>query len=104
MDWRVAQFLSAFQYSKAEEKTSYEERRRIVEDAIKREIDLEILYLKPDDRKTLRTIRPIAIELMEYKGKAFEGLRAYCHLRKMERTFRIDRILEIAYDIGRNRN
>jgi len=33
---------------------------------------------------------------MEYKGKAFEGLRAYCRLRKNERTFRIDRILEIA--------
>ncbi|NMC95261.1 MAG: AAA family ATPase [Syntrophorhabdus sp.] len=100
MDWRVAKFLSSFQYSKAEEKISYEERRRIVEDAIKRDIDLQILYLKPDDRKTQRTIRPITIEEMEYKGKVFEGLRAYCHLRKTERTFRIDRILEIAYDIG----
>jgi predicted DNA-binding transcriptional regulator YafY len=37
---------------------------------------------------------------MEYKGKTFEGLRAYCFLRKGERSFRIDRILEIAYDIG----
>jgi len=100
MDWRVAQFLAAFQYGKAKEKISYEERRRIVEDAIKRGMDLEILYLKPDDRKTLRTIRPIAIEEMEYKGKVFEGLRAYCHLRKTDRTFRIDRILEISYDIG----
>ncbi len=100
MDWRVAKFLATFQYNKANERISYEERRKIVVDAIKREVDLEILYLKPDDRKTLRTIRPIAIEEMEYKGKAFEGLRAYCHLRKMERTFRIDRILEIAYDIG----
>ena len=104
MDWRVAQFLAAFQYGKAEEKISYEERRRIVEDAINRGMDLEILYLKPDDRKTLRTIRPIAIEEMEYKGKVFEGLRAYCHLRKTDRTFRIDRILEISYDIGRNRD
>jgi hypothetical protein len=100
MDWRVAQFLAAFQYGKADERISYDERRRIVEDAIKRGMDLEILYLKPDDRKTLRTIRPIAIEEMEYKGKMFEGLRAYCHLRKTDRTFRIDRILEIAYDIG----
>ncbi len=99
MDWRVANFLASFQYNKANERISYEERRKIVEDAIKREIDLEILYLKPDDRKTLRAIRPIAIEEMEYKGKTFEGLRAYCYLRKMERTFRIDRILELAYDI-----
>jgi predicted DNA-binding transcriptional regulator YafY len=34
---------------------------------------------------------------MEFKGKSFEGLRAYCELRKEERTFRIDRILEINY-------
>jgi predicted DNA-binding transcriptional regulator YafY len=80
---------------------SYRERFGIVEDAIKRGMDLEILYLKPDDKKSRRTIRPISIEEMEYKGKAFEGLRAYCHLRREERTFRIDRILEIAYDIGR---
>jgi predicted DNA-binding transcriptional regulator YafY len=37
---------------------------------------------------------------MEYKGKPFEGLRAYCALRHEERSFRIDRILELAYDIA----
>jgi ATP-dependent exoDNAse (exonuclease V) alpha subunit len=101
MDWRVAQFLAEFQYRKADEKMNYEERRKIIEDAIKRDMDLEILYLKPDDKKSQRTIRPLSIEDMEYKGKVFEGLRAYCHLRKTDRTFRIDRILEIAYVIDR---
>ncbi len=100
MDWRVAQFLAGMQYKKAEERTDYKERKRIIEDAIKRGMDLEIIYLKPDDRKSRRTIRPLSIEGMEYKGKTFEGLRAYCHLRKTDRTFRIDRILEMAYDIG----
>ena len=100
MDWRVAQFLAGFQYKKADEKMDYEERRRIIEDAIKRGMDLEIVYLKPDDRKSRRTIRPLSVEEMEYKGKTFEGLRAYCRLRKTDRTFRIDRILEMAYDIG----
>jgi ATP-dependent DNA helicase PIF1 len=104
MDWRVAQFLASFQYKKAEERMSYEERRRIVEDAIKREMDLQIVYLKPDDKKSMRTIRPLSIDEMEYNGKAFEGMRAYCYLRKTDRTFRIDRILEIAYDIGRGHN
>ena len=42
---------------------------------------------------------PIAIEEMEYRGKTFEGLRAYCCLREDERNFRIDRILEIAYAV-----
>jgi hypothetical protein len=95
MDWRVVQFLTRFQYKKADERVSYDERRRIIDDAIKRGINLEILYLKPDDTKSLRTIRPISIEDMEYRGKIFEGLRAYCSLRKKERAFRIDRILEI---------
>jgi ATP-dependent exoDNAse (exonuclease V) alpha subunit len=101
MDWRVAQFLAAFQYKKADERMNYEERKRIIEDAIKRNTDLQIIYLKPDDKKSQRTIKPLSIEDMEYKGKVFEGLRAYCYLRNTDRTFRIDRILEIAYDISR---
>ncbi len=98
MDWRVAQFLTRFQYKKAEERTSYDNRRRIIDDAIRRGINIEILYLKPNDTKSQRTIRPISVEEMEYGGKTFEGLRAYCCLRNEERSFRIDRILDIAYD------
>jgi len=100
MDWRVVHFLTRFQYRKADERASYDERRRIIDDAIKRGMNLEILYLKPDDTKSRRTIRPIVIEDMEYRGKSFEGLRAYCCLRGRERSFRIERILEIAYDVG----
>ncbi len=102
MDWRVTDFLTRFQYRKADERIGYDERRRIIEDAMKRGMDLEILYLKPDDTKSRRTVRPLSIELMEFKGKSFEGLRAYCCLRKSERSFRIDRILEIAYSVGSN--
>jgi len=100
MDWRVAGFLTRFQYRKADERINLEERRRIIEDAMKRGISLEILYLKPDDTKSRRTVQPISIEEMEFKGKRFEGLRAYCSLRKSERSFRIDRILEIDYAVG----
>ena len=101
MDWRVAQFLTRLQYRKADQKIGYDERRGLIEDAIRRGLDLGITYLKPDDTKSQRTIRPISIERMEYRGRAFEGLRAYCYLRRQERSFRIDRILEIAYDTGR---
>jgi len=101
MDWRVSAFLTRFQYRKADERIGYDEKRRIIEDAIRRSVDLEIVYLKPDDTKSLRTIQPISIQEMEYRGKTFEGLRAYCCLRKEERAFRIDRILEIAYQVGR---
>lgn len=104
MDWRVASFLASFQYKKADKIMNYEERKRIIEDAMRRDMDLQITYLKPDDKKSQRTIRPITIEDMRYKGKVFEGLKAYCYLRKMERTFRIDRIIEIAYDLRTRSN
>ncbi len=100
MDWRVARFLTALQYRKAAEVTGTEEKRAIIEDAIRRDLDLEIVYLKPDDTKSVRAIKPLAIEQMEFKGKIFEGLRANCRLRGESRTFRIDRILEIAYSYG----
>jgi ATP-dependent DNA helicase PIF1 len=99
MDWRVSGFLTKFQYRKADERLNYDERRRIIDDAIHRGLNLEILYLKPDDTKSRRIIRPVAVEAMEYRERPFEGLRAYCHLRKGERNFRIDRILEISYSV-----
>lgn len=99
MDWRVAQFLTRFQYRKAEERFEGDERRVVIEDAIKRGMNIEIVYLRPDDTKSRRKILPISIEKMEYRGKAFEGLRAFCWLRNEDRNFRIDRILEINYAI-----
>jgi hypothetical protein len=97
MDWRVAKFLTMYQYQKADERSSYDDRSSIIMDAIRRDLAIEIIYLKPNDTKSRRTIRPLSIEPMEFKGKSFEGLRAYCCLRNEERTFRIDRILEINY-------
>ncbi len=95
MDWRVIRFLTRFQYQKAEEKFSYQDKVALIRKAIDKGRDIEIVYLKPDDTKTRRRIRPQAIERMEYMGKEFEGLRAHCFKRGEERHFRIDRILEI---------
>lgn len=97
MDWRVAKFLTMVQYKKAAEISGYDERCLLIRDAIRRDLKLEIVYLKPNDTKSKRIILPLAIEPMEFKGKQFEGLRAHCTLRNEERHFRIDRILEISY-------
>jgi ATP-dependent DNA helicase PIF1 len=95
MDYRVVNFLTRFQYRKAEERLSYQEKTRLVREAIAQKEDLEIVYLKPDDTKSRRRIRPEALGPMEYQGKPFEGLRAYCYERKGARTFRLDRMLDI---------
>ena len=96
MDYHVVRFLTQYQYRKAEERLPAEERRAAIREAIRRGALLEIVYLKPDDTKSRRTIRPEALEMMEYRGRRFEGIRAYCFERKETRHFRLDRILEIA--------
>ncbi len=95
MDYRVVRFLTQFQYRKAEEQTPVELKRQKIKEAIKKNRLLEITYLKPDDTKSRRRVRPISLTMMEYRGRTFEALVAYCHLRKEERHFRLDRILEL---------
>jgi ATP-dependent DNA helicase PIF1 len=96
MDWRIVRFLTRFQYKKAEEALPAAEKRAMLQAAIRDGRELEIVYLKPDDTKSRRRIRPESVEMMEYHGKQFEGVRAYCHKRGECRTFRLDRILEIS--------
>ncbi len=95
MDWRIVRFLTRFQYDKAEEAVPAAVRRALVLEAIRTGGELDIVYLKPDDTKSRRRIRPEAVEMMEYHGRAFEGVRAYCHKRGELRHFRVDRMLEV---------
>jgi ATP-dependent DNA helicase PIF1 len=95
MDWRIVRFLTRFQYRKAEEALPAAGKRALVLEAIRAGRELDIVYLKPDDTKSRRRIRPEALEMMEFCGRTFEGLRAYCHTRRESRTFRLDRILEV---------
>lgn len=95
MDYRVVRFLTRFQYEQASEKLPVEVKRKRIKEAIKDNQWLEMIYLKPDDTKSQRLVRPVALNWMEYGEKSFEGLRAYCFLRQEERTFRLDRILEL---------
>ncbi len=95
MDYRIVNFLTRFQYKKSEEQLSYAEKYEMILDAIREGRDLEIIYLKPNDTKSIRRITPEAVEEMTYMDKEFEGVTAYCHKRKAERVFRIDRMLEI---------
>ncbi|MBM3305370.1 MAG: WYL domain-containing protein, partial [Candidatus Aminicenantes bacterium] len=96
MDWRIVRFLTRFQYRKAEEALPAADKRSLVLEAIRTGRELDIVYLKPDDTKSRRRIRPEAVEMMEFCGRTFEGVRAYCHTRRECRTFRLDRMLEVA--------
>jgi ATP-dependent DNA helicase PIF1 len=94
-NYQVMDFLTKYQYKKAEQDCPVEEKIRVIQTAIGSEKLLEIVYLKPGDEKTTRVIRPRVVGEMEYHGKKYLGLRAFCLKRNEERVFRIDRILEI---------
>lgn len=99
MDWRVIKFLTSFQYKKSEEQMPLTEKITFLETAVKEKRQLVITYLKAKDEKSQRTILPIRVEEMEYQGFRYLGLEAYCFLRKDNRIFRVEKILEIKTDI-----
>ncbi|RJQ55427.1 MAG: WYL domain-containing protein [Actinobacteria bacterium] len=96
LDWRVVKFMTGYQYERSDRLLSLEEKIGLLEEAIADGLAIEMTYLKPDDTKSRRTVRPMRVEDMEFKGKSFLGMRAFCMKRQAERTFRIDRILEMA--------
>jgi ATP-dependent DNA helicase PIF1 len=95
MDYRVIKFLTRYQYNLAEKSCSSDEKIDIIKRAIDTESKLKIVYLKPNDEKSERTILPIEVGEMEYSGVTYTGVHAYCFTRKEKRIFRIDRILGI---------
>jgi len=98
MDYHVIRFLTKYQYDKAEESQSIDDKLDVIKRAIQNKTPLRITYLKPDDEKSRRVIIPKEVGEMEYNGKTYMGIRAYCLTRKQDRTFRVDRILEMEAD------
>jgi ATP-dependent DNA helicase PIF1 len=94
-NYQVMDFLTKYQYKKAEQFCPVDNKIEVIRKAIENKGLLEIVYLKPSDEKTTRTIRPEALGEMEYQGKKYLGMRAFCLKRNEYRVFRIDRILEI---------
>jgi ATP-dependent exoDNAse (exonuclease V) alpha subunit len=94
-NYQVMDFLTKYQYKKAEQSLPVDRKIEVIRKAIEKEASLEIVYLKPSDEKTTRVVRPEAMVEMEYHGKKYLGMRAFCLKRNEERVFRIDRILAI---------
>ncbi len=95
MDWKVVNFLTKYQYKLSDKNMPAEEKIKTIKKAIKNKSKLEITYLKSNDMKSKRTIQPKKVGDMEYMGKEYVGLEAYCLKRQDDRVFRVDRILEI---------
>ena len=94
-DYRVMRFLTGHRYEEAERALSLDDKIRMLEQAASKRLQVCITYLKPNDEKSSRTIIPKEIGEMEYQGKTYMGVRGFCMMRREDRTFRIDRILEM---------
>jgi len=94
-DYKVVKFLTKYQYHRAAQCLPVDEKVELIRRAIENGALLEIMYLKPNDEKSRRVIRPEFVGEMEYCGKSYVGVRALCLRRNEERVFRVDRILEI---------
>jgi ATP-dependent exoDNAse (exonuclease V) alpha subunit len=94
-NYQVMDFLTKYQYKKAEQSCPVNDKIEIIRKSIQNKELLEIVYLKPSDEKTTRIIRPEAVGEMDYQGKKYLGMKAFCLKRNEDRVFRIDRILEI---------
>lgn len=95
VDRKIMDFLTAYQYKISEENMPLDEKIRRIKDAIDKNSKLDITYLKANDEKSHRIIRPLSVGTMSYQGKEFTGIEAHCFKRDETRVFRVDRILEM---------
>lgn len=96
MDLNIVKFVTQFQYQESERQIPLEDKISLIEAAIDSGKVLNIVYLKANDSKSRRSIKPVRVGPMTYQGKTFPGLEAYCMERRENRTFRVDRILQFA--------
>ncbi|MBI5152812.1 AAA family ATPase [Candidatus Peregrinibacteria bacterium] len=95
IDYHIIRFLTRYQYKISEKEMPLNAKIRRIKEAIGKGEAIEITYLKTNDTKSHRKIEPRYVGDMEYLGKTFLGIEAYCLKRKDMRNFRVDRILEI---------
>ena len=96
VDRRVSAFLTGYQYALSERALALEDKMSLIQEAIRRGKHLKITYLKKNDEKTRRLIKPQSAGEMMYEDKLFIGMQAYCLHRREDRVFRVDRILEMS--------
>ena len=94
-DWRVQKFLTAYAYRDSEAAMPLEEKIEVIRGAIEAGQRLSIKYLKPDDTASRRVIQPFEVGEKFHKEKGFLAVTGYCEMRRAERNFRVDRILEL---------
>jgi hypothetical protein len=73
------------------------EKTALIRAAIGIEGELDILYQAKADAAPVRlTVKPVEIGSLEFRGKTYLGFRAECSGGKRLRSFRVDRVVDVA--------
>ncbi len=94
-DWRVQKYLAARAREKSADRHDRESRRKLLEDALLNQTQVQIEYVSAKNQRTVRILTPTDIGKREYKGSLYDGLEAYCHERRAMRNFRLDGIVKV---------
>ncbi len=94
-DYRIFDFLTQHKYKKAEKEMSGASKIKMIQEAIDEKKSLKITYLKANNEESQRTVEPLFVGDMDYQGKPYQGLKAFCQTARADRSFRIDRILKL---------
>ena len=97
-DYRIFNFMNSHLYQKAEQNMPAQEKIKMIETAIECKKNLKMTYFKTNGITDKRKVFPLEVGVRSYKDKEFQGMVAYCFKDKTEKTFRIDRILELDWD------
>jgi ATP-dependent DNA helicase PIF1 len=94
-DYRIFSFLTGYQYKQAETALPVDDKIGLIQKAIRENKLLEIVYLKANDTKSKRIVKPLSVGEETYSGKKFMGMKAFCMLRHEERMFSVNRVLSL---------
>lgn len=95
LDWAIVSFITKYQYSKSAKQLSTDGKVKMIKEAITASKNIEITYLKAKDVKSRRIIQPKFVGELDYNGITFLGVSAHCLMRKEDRNFNVEKILEI---------
>ena len=74
MDWNIVKFLTMYKYKISEKELPLDEKIKIIKKVIQDKKSIKIVYLKSNDERSERIVKPDFIGEMEFNGKTFIGL------------------------------
>jgi hypothetical protein len=95
LDWRVVRWLRDYTVSQSGSGLSEADTLAMIETAIDDQATVEIEYVSGRNIKSKRRIIPRSVGEMEYNGRPFVGVEAYCLERRANRVFSVGRIVGI---------